>query len=180
MGNGVSPSRSCPDGPGIARPGSGFPLRERRNGSYLVGMNAEDETLIRTFEELSLGLQEWTQRTHVAIAFLYLREHGFDGALDRLRHRIRAFNARYGIEESPTRGYNETTTVALLTLVETVRQACGAVIPAASAAEFCDAHPQLMSKHILRFFYSPERRMHPDAKARFVEPDLAPLPRFSA
>jgi hypothetical protein len=39
-------------------------------------------------------------------------------------------------------------------------------------------HPQLMTKHALRLFYSPQRRMHPDAKGRFIEPDLTPLPRL--
>ncbi len=47
-----------------------------------------------------------------------------------------------------------------------------------SADEFYDMHPQLASKHVLRFFYSPERRMHPLAKTQFIEPDLAPLPRL--
>ena len=32
---------------------------------------------------------------------------------------------------------------------------------------------------LLRFFYSPERRSHPDAKTVFIEPDLAPLPVYS-
>jgi hypothetical protein len=33
-----------------------------------------------------------------------------------------------------------------------------------------------MTRHALRFFYSPERRMDPRAKGTFVEPDLTPLP----
>ena len=74
-------------------------------------------------------------------------------------------------------GYNETTTVAFLHLVEAVRQAYGELYPANTAAEFCDLHPERMNKHVLRFFYSPARRGHPDAKTRFIEPDLAPLPR---
>ncbi len=139
-------------------------------------MNADDRALIDAFESLTLGLEHWTQRTHVAIAFLYLTEHGHAGALDRLRGRIKAFNLHHGIEETPTSGYNETTTAALLTLVDSVRRAYAEHLPAPDAESFCDAHPELMSKHVLRFFYSPGRRLHPDAKERFVEPDLAPLP----
>jgi hypothetical protein len=41
-------------------------------------------------------------------------------------------------------------------------------------------HPQLMSKHVLRLFYSPAGRMHPEAKATFIEPDLAPLPESTS
>jgi hypothetical protein len=139
-------------------------------------MTRDDEHLIESFEAGSIPLNQWNQRTHVSIAFLMLRQGGFEEALDRLREGIKAFNERNGIEDSPTGGYNETTTVAMLRLIQATMRACGGVFPAHCAAEFCDLHPQLMSKHVLRFFYSPERRMDPDAKKRFVEPDLAPLP----
>jgi hypothetical protein len=56
--------------------------------------------------------------------------------------------------------------------------AYGEASPAPTADAFCDAHPQLMARHALRLFYSPQRRMDPRAKAQFVEPDLAPLPRI--
>lgn len=135
-----------------------------------------DTELLRRFESGDIDLAEWNQRKHVAIAFLYLRDYGFDGALGRLRERIPAFNARKGIEEGPLSGYNETTTVALLRIVDAVRRAYSSTYPASDSDTFCDAHPELMSKHILRLFYSPERRMHPDAKKKFIEPDLAPLP----
>jgi hypothetical protein len=35
-----------------------------------------------------------------------------------------------------------------------------------------------MTRHVLRLFYSPQRRMDPRAKTEFVEPDLVPLPRI--
>jgi hypothetical protein len=50
--------------------------------------------------------------------------------------------------------------------------------PVQTGDEFCDMHPQLMTKHALRFFYTPERRMHSLAKTQFVEPDLTPLPKI--
>ena len=139
-------------------------------------MEEQDRKLLRDFETGSIDLAEWDQRKHVAIAFLYLREHGLESSLARLRDRIQAFNQRHGIEESATSGYNETTTRALLQIVYSVMQAYENYLPVSSADEFCDAHPELMTKHILRLFYSPERRMHPDAKRKFIEPDLAPLP----
>jgi len=140
-------------------------------------MTREDEKLVRSFENLSLDLKKWTQRTHVAIAFIYLRQFGFSETLNRLRSRIKAFNAHNQIEESATSGYNETTTVAMLRLVDAVMTAYDEVFPVQSSREFCDTHPQLMSKHVLRFFYTPERRTDPKAKYQFIEPDLAPLPK---
>ncbi len=139
-------------------------------------MTDRDHTLIESFENLTLPLAEWHQRTHVALAYLYLRAQGFEAALERLRRGIKAFNAHHGIEESPTSGYNETTTVAFLRLIQRVDHAYDSVFPSHSAQDFCDTHPQLLSKHVLRFFYSPARRLHPEAKTRFIEPDLTPLP----
>ncbi len=56
--------------------------------------------------------------------------------------------------------------------------AYGQTFPTPDAESFCDTHPQLQTRHVLRLFYSPERRMHPLAKTQFVEPDLAPLPKI--
>ncbi len=138
----------------------------------------DDLDLLRQFESLTLPLAEWTHRSHVKVAYLYLRRHPFAEALEQMRARIKAYNAANQVPESPTRGYNETTTRAFLQIIFAVMQAYGSAFPAADADAFCDAHPQLMSPQILRLFYSPERRMHPDAKTKFVEPDLAPLPRW--
>lgn len=141
-------------------------------------MEEEDHSLIERFEKGAIPLSEWNQRTHVAVAFLYLRDVGFDGALERMRDGVKRINVAHGVEESQFSGYNETTTVAFLRIVDAVRRAYDGIFPARTAAEFCDLHPELMSKHVLRLFYSPERRGHPEAKHKFVEPDLAPLPEF--
>ena len=74
-------------------------------------------------------------------------------------------------------GYNETTTQAFMRIIHAVMIEYEAVFPTESADEFCDTHPQLMSSKILRLYYSPDQRMHPDAKTKFVEPDLALLPK---
>lgn len=136
-----------------------------------------DDELLRQFEDLSLPFSEWTHRAHVRMAFLYLSAHSFDEALDRIRVGIKAYNAANNRPDGPTEGYNETTTVAFLRLVDAMMRAYGKVCPTPDSEAFCDAHPQLVSSRVLRLFYSPERRLHPDAKTTFVEPDLAPLPR---
>jgi hypothetical protein len=140
------------------------------------GPGPDDATLLARFEDLTLPFAQWTHRAHVKVAFLYLRAHAFDAALDRMRTGIRRYNAHHRVPDGPTEGYNETTTVAFARLIHATMRAYGETFPTATADAFCDAHPQLMTRHALRFFYSPQRRMHPDAKHRFVEPDLAPLP----
>ena len=136
----------------------------------------DDAELQTKFEDLSLPFDQWTHRAHLRIAFCYLRQHSFADALDRIRAGIKAYNAVNKVPENPTSGYNETTTVAFLRLVDATMRAYGGVMPTADSHAFCEMHPQLLHKHILRLFYSPQRRMHPQAKTQFVEPDLTALP----
>jgi hypothetical protein len=135
-----------------------------------------DAELLTQFELRTLPFGQWTHRAHVRVAFLYLRAHGFDEALRRMRAGIRAYNAAHNVPDSATSGYNETTTHAFLHLIAATIAAYGDVFPTDSSDAFCDAHPQLMTRHALRLFYSPQQRMHPLAKTQFIGPDLAPLP----
>jgi outer membrane protein assembly factor BamD (BamD/ComL family) len=139
-----------------------------------------DTDLLTQFESLTLPFTEWTHRAHVKVAYLYLKQYPFEEALTHLRTAIQRYNAHNHVRESPTSGYNETTTHAFLHLIAATMRAYAESHPCDSADAFCDTHPQLMSRHALRFFYSPERRMHPDAKTTLVEPDLAPLPKLMA
>ncbi len=126
----------------------------------------DDAELLRHFEARTLPFAQWTHRAHVRVAYLYLQRHPFPQALDRLRAGIQAYNAANNVPEGPTSGYNETTTVAFLHLIAATLAAYGSVMPT-----------QLLTRHALRLFYSPQRRMHPSAKTQFIEPDLAPLPQ---
>ena len=93
-----------------------------------------------------------------------------------MRAGVKAYNAAHNVPDGPTEGYHETTTHAFLHLIHATMRAYSKVFPTPDAEAFCETHPQLLTKHVLRLFYSPERRLHSDAKTRFVEPDLAPLP----
>ncbi len=137
-----------------------------------------DSDLLSQFEACMLPGEFWTHRAHVRVAYLYLSQLPFDEAIVKLRQGIKAYNSSRNVEESATSGYNDTTTVAFAHIVAATIAAYGRAFPVATSDEFCDTHGQLMSPKILRMFYSPERRMHPDAKAKFIEPDLAPLPKI--
>jgi hypothetical protein len=138
----------------------------------------QDAELLKQFESLTLPFTEWTHRAHVRVAYQYLRNHSFDEALTRMRNGVKAYNAKNNVPESPTSGYNETTTRAMLHLLAAVMSAYGTALPVTDANGFCDMHPQLMTRHVLRLFYSPQRRMDPRAKTQFVEPDLTALPKI--
>lgn len=138
-----------------------------------------DSEFLRQFESCVLPFDQWTHRAHVKVAYLYLSACPFAQALERIRSAIKRYNAHNNVPENQTRGYNETTTRAMLQLVAATMQAYASTHPVSDADSFCDMHPQLMTKHALRLFYSPQRRMDPRAKAEFVEPDLAPLPKIN-
>jgi len=137
----------------------------------------DDTQFLQQFEDCTFPVEQWNHRAHVKAAFLYLSAHPFDIALDMMRLGIQRFNAANDVPETETRGYNETTTVAFMHLVAATMNAYGDIFPTPDADTFCDTHSQLMSPNILRLFYSPQRRSHPDAKTKFVEPDLATLPK---
>ncbi len=139
-----------------------------------------DEELLRRFEDCTLPREAWTHRCHVKVAYLYLRQAPFDEALVRIRSGIKKHNAAHQTPEGPASGYNETTTQAFLRLIDVTRRTYDELFEAENADSFCDLHPQLMTRHALRFFYSPAARANPLAKTQFVEPDLAPLPAAPA
>jgi hypothetical protein len=135
-----------------------------------------DDEFLEQFLSCTLPFEKWTHRAHVKFAFLCLRSAPFEEALIRVRQGIQAYNSAQGIAETPTSGYNETTTQAFLRLIASTMNFYGEVFPTPDADSFCDTHPHLMNRNILRLFYSPEQRMHPDAKTTFVQPDLTALP----
>jgi hypothetical protein len=137
-----------------------------------------DDAFLKSFEDRTLPFDQWTHRAHVKMSYLYLTALPFDAALEKIRGGIKAYNAHNKVPKGPTSGYNETTTVAFAYLIAATIRAYEQTHPVKSAEEFCDMHPQLMTRHALRLFYSPQRRMHPLAKTQFIEPDLAPLPRI--
>lgn len=141
----------------------------------------DDAALLQEFEEGTLSFELYRQHGyHVRIAFLLLQRDGFEQALSNMRRCIQVMNERNAVPEGPRTGYNETTTHALLWLIHAIMKNQGAAFPVANSEAFFDTHPQLHSKHILRFFYSPERRLDPRAKTEFLEPDLGPLPLINA
>jgi hypothetical protein len=138
----------------------------------------DENQFLKDFEDCVLPFDQWTHRAHIMVAYLYVSSHSFQEALSRTCAGIRKYNAANKVPETPVTGYNQTTTVAFVHLVAATAAAYKKTHRVSTAEEFCDMHPQLMSKHVLRFFYSPQRRMDPSAKTTFIEPDLTALPKI--
>ena len=134
----------------------------------------DDATFLNRFEACQFPADQWHHREHIKAAYLYLRRYPFKKALSRIRQGIQALNASQHVPETRTRGYHETMTQAWLTLVHLILREYG---PEQTAEKFYDEHPELAQKRALRFFYSNKQLMSEQAKARFVKPDLTPLPK---
>ena len=134
---------------------------------------ADDSAFIDAFERRALPFPEWCHAAHIRMAWIYLTRHGFDGALDRARRGIRAYNEANKVVDAPLSGYHETLTQAWLRVVNaTIR----GQDPCATSMDFLEAQPHLRVRTLLRVFYSKARMLSPEAKLTFLPPDLAALP----
>ncbi|MHC5023230.1 MAG: GNAT family N-acetyltransferase [Planctomycetota bacterium] len=134
----------------------------------------DDDDFLDQFERCTLPFDRWTHRSHVRVAYLYLRRHALPDAIDRMRAGVQAYNRAHDVPEGPNAGYHETVTQAWMRIINATMRAHGA---AASADDFCNANPHLLRRSLLRAFFTRDRLLAPEAKSSFVEPDLAPLPR---
>ncbi len=138
----------------------------------------DDAAFLEQFETRTLPFDQWNHRAHVKVAYLYLTRHGVDEATNRIRVGIKAYNAANDVPQGPAVGYNETMTVAFMRIIHATMQAYAGIFPTKTADEFCDTHPHLMHRSLMRLFYSPRGRKVEAEEHGFVEPDMCPLPRF--
>lgn len=128
---------------------------------------------IESFEACAIPREEYDHRAHLTVAYSYLRAHSLKEATAKMRVGIHRFNAAKGIENTPTGGYHETLTVAWMRVLHSAMASYG---PESGPDEFLAQHPHLLCRTLLRVFYSRDRIMSAEARAAWVEPDLAPLP----
>jgi hypothetical protein len=125
-----------------------------------------DDTFLARFEAGSL--ESFDHRDHLRVAFAYARRGGIEHAVDRARRGLRHMTAAHGEPER----YHETLTTAWARVI-----AHHALSHAHREFDaFLAAHPQLLRRDLLLGHYTRERLFSAAARARFVEPDLLPLP----
>lgn len=103
----------------------------------------------------------WCHRLHVRVAYLYVRHHGFDEALRRFRAGIRAYSRAHEVPDDITSGYHETLTVAWFYLISARAKGVSSTL---DSNAFCNLHPELLERALLRKFYSSEKIVTQQAK----------------
>jgi hypothetical protein len=132
-----------------------------------------DDDLWDRFQRAALPHAEWNHRAHVRVAWMYLRHNSLDHAHILMRVAIIRLNASHGLVESPTRGYHETMTHVWLRLVSAAMRATPDHVASTS---FLEVHAESLGKDAPLRHYTRELLLSPTARARFVEPDVLPLP----
>jgi hypothetical protein len=129
-----------------------------------IGLGVRDRTLPKP---------EWTHAAHFAAAFWILRRSDLNAMRD-MPGLIRAYNEATGVANTDTGGYHETITLASL-------RSAAAWIAAHAREPLHVALNTLLASEYGRSdwplaFWSKERLFSVEARRRWVEPDLEPLP----
>lgn len=132
-----------------------------------------DDKLWSRFHAASLPAADWTHHAHLRVAWMYSRRHALDDAHILMRVGIIRLNASHGLVETPARGYHETMTRAWLRLVAAAMRSAP---EHETSLSFLEAHAARLGKDAPLRHYTRERLLSTEARARFVEPDLLPLP----
>jgi len=136
---------------------------------------AEIETIFAGLADRTLPKPGWTHAAHFAAALYVLARRPDMDAARRMPGLIRAYNEATGVANTETGGYHETITQASLLAARTFL----AAHPQAPLHEVCNAllRSPLCEPDWLLDYWSREALFSREARAVWVEPDLAPLPK---
>lgn len=129
----------------------------------------DDNDFLRAFFAGWPGDERFGHHQHLRLAWLVIERHGPEPAADIVGEGIRRMAAAQGKAAL----YNETITRFWVRLLAHVRERTS---PAGGIDDAIAAVPMLADKNIVLRHWSRTALFGPDARARWVEPDLRPLP----
>ncbi|HEU5181509.1 MAG TPA: hypothetical protein VFW45_12010 [Candidatus Polarisedimenticolia bacterium] len=133
-------------------------------------LSEDDRSFRESFETARLEPAAFRHREHLRLAYAYLVENDPEAAVEKMREALLAFLRIHGIDPSK---YHETMTRAWILAV---RHFMEITPPCASADAFIDANPRMLDPKIMLTHYSADLLFSPQARERFVEPDLQRIP----
>jgi hypothetical protein len=139
----------------------------------------EDELLWYRFGQQKLSVVEWTHVAHVRVAMLHLARWPLDEAHVLMRVGIVRLNASHGLVETAKRGYHETITRGWLALLAPIVARETSMNGELRTAAIVAQRGPLLGRDALLRHYSNERLFSLEARARYVEPDLAPFDQLA-
>lgn len=133
---------------------------------------SDDDRLFRQrFEAFAIAPGDFDHRGHLRLAYTYLVGSDVEAAYRRMRDALHAFIEHNGVDPGK---YHDTMTRAWILAV---RHFMARTDAAPDFDGFVAQHPEMLDPRIMLTHYSAERLFSDTARARFVEPNLDPIPR---
>lgn len=131
----------------------------------------EDEILavVRTFEDATIGREEWTHAEHLVVAIFYLSQYDLETATGRMRHGIlNLLRNGFEVDLEKEMPYHETLTVFWMRTIA----AFNAQKNGNSLLDRANEVITLFDKDHPLKFYSRERLFSDGARTNYLEGDL--------
>lgn len=133
-------------------------------------ISESDRVFREYFEAFRVSPADFDHRAHVRLAYVYLCGQPVTAAGESMKCALLAFLDHLGVGAAK---YHETITRAWVMAVYHFMSRCA---PCASADEFIERNPELLDSRIMLTHYSAEVLFSDEARARFVDPDIQPIP----
>jgi hypothetical protein len=137
-------------------------------------LSTRDVEFRMAFEAGAIAPADFSHRSHVRLAYVYLADTDVNLALERMRGALLVFLTRNDI---PASKYHGTLTRAWILAVDHFMH-CTPVTTGSD--DFIARNPVLLDAKIMLTHYSAGLLFSDAARRDFVEPDLDPIPRHHA
>lgn len=122
-------------------------------------------------EACEFPVGDFDHRAHLRLAYIYIIDHGPDQAVVRMRETLTVLLKHAGID--PAAKFHVTLTKAWVLAVHHFMR--GTKL-SGSGNDFIDQNPEMLDSGIMLTHYSAEILFSEQARRRFVEPNLDPIP----
>jgi hypothetical protein len=135
-------------------------------------LSVDDQDFRREFETCKFPLAEFNHRAHVRLACVYVSEHDTDTAHQLMRSALLSF-LDHSVDVSK---YHDTVTRAWILAVRHLMENT----PSCDSYDlFIERNPRMLNSRIMMTHYPAEVLFSDEARAKFVEPNLDPIPQGS-
>jgi hypothetical protein len=138
-----------------------------------IDLSTEVLSLVKAFENKTLAKSSWTHQAHLSVGIYYLLHFSFYEALCLLKANIITYNQSVGTVNNSTSGYHETLTIFWLKVLANFIESVDDKNLSLVCRKFFAS--KWASKEIPFLYYSRERLFSAEARAIWVNPDLATL-----
>jgi hypothetical protein len=135
-------------------------------------LSVEDQRFRAEFEACKFPPAQFNHRAHIRLAYVYLSGNDTGTAHQLMRTALLSFLQCHGVDVSK---YHESITRAWIMAVRHFMETTTAT---ESSDRFIENNPSLLDPKIMMTHYSAEVLFSEEARAKFVEPDLDPIPGY--